>query len=127
MRKSDLLDHISDAFNILNSKFGRCLHFLIAGDTNKFRWIHISDTSPLCVQIVSKPTRIDRASGKKTMLYQVIMTLSHYYQEPQILAPLDADPDNNDKPSDHNIVLVNPICAINNKVARNLSNYQKLS
>ena len=67
---------------------------------------------------MTKPTRIDKASRKEAMLDPVIMTLSHYYQVPQILAPLDADPDNNGKPSDHNIVLVNPICAINNKVAR---------
>ena len=35
--KSDWLDHISDAFNILNSKYGHGLHFIIAGDTNVLR------------------------------------------------------------------------------------------
>ena len=32
--KTLLLDHISDAFNILNTKYGRGLHFILAGDTN---------------------------------------------------------------------------------------------
>ena len=48
--KSDLLDHISDAFNILNSKFGRGLHFIIAGDTNDLRLKPILDLSPNFVQ-----------------------------------------------------------------------------
>ena len=30
-KKSLLLDHISDAFNILSTKYGRGLHFVIAG------------------------------------------------------------------------------------------------
>ena len=55
------------------------------------------------------------------MLDQIFMTLSDYYHEPQILAPLDSDPDSNGKPSEHNIVFVNPIFAINNKVARTTS------
>ena len=33
-KKTLLLDHISDAFNVLSSKYGRGLHFIIAGDTN---------------------------------------------------------------------------------------------
>ena len=43
------------------------------------------------------------------------MTLSSYYQKPQCLPPLDSDPEKNGKPSDHRIVLVKPICSINNQ------------
>ena len=32
--KSDLQDHMAEAYNILSTKFQRGLHFIIAGDTN---------------------------------------------------------------------------------------------
>ena len=116
--KTDLLDHLSDAFNILNTKFGKGLHFIIAGDTNELRLKPIIDLSPSLVQIVNKPTRIDILTGKKAMLDPVIMTLTQYYQEPEILAPLDPDPDKDGKPADHNIVVCRPISTINNFSAR---------
>ena len=116
--KTDLLDHISDAFNILNSKFGRGLHFIIAGDTNELRLQPILDLSPNLVQIVTKSTRIDKASQKEAMLDPIMMTISQYYRQPEILAPLDPDPDKTGKPSDHKIVLCKPISTINNITAR---------
>ena len=33
-KKTLLLDHISDAYNILSTKYGRGLHFALAGDSN---------------------------------------------------------------------------------------------
>ena len=102
-KKSDLLDHISDAFHIVNTKFGRGLHMIIAGDTNDLRLKPIIDLSPSLVQIVTMPTREDKTTGKKAMLDPIIMTLSKYYQTPEILPALDADPDSNGKPSDHKI------------------------
>ena len=39
-------------------------------------------------------------------------------ERPQCLAPLDSDPDTNGKPSDHQIVIVRPISAINNEGLR---------
>ena len=116
--KSKLLDHLSEAFHILNTKYGQGLHFCIAGDTNDLRLKPILDLSPNFVQVVQKPTRIDPKSGKEAILDPVIMSLANLYQEPEILAPLDPDPDKNGKPSDHKIVLVKPISAINNKCAR---------
>ena len=35
--KSDLLDHLSDAFNIVSTKFGEGVQFIIARDTNELR------------------------------------------------------------------------------------------
>ena len=46
------------------------------------------------------------------------MTLSHLYQKPLCLEPLDADPETNGKKSDHRIVISKPISVINNKCAR---------
>ena len=51
-QKTNLLDHISDAFNILKAKYGRGLHFIIAGDTNELRLKPILDLSPPLVQVV---------------------------------------------------------------------------
>ena len=116
--KSDLLDHISDAFHIVNTKYGKGLHIIIAGDTNELRIKPILDLSPNLVQIVNKPTRVDKITGKEAILDPIIMTLAQYYQVPEILQPLDADPDLNGKPSDHKLVKVKPVSTINNKSAR---------
>ena len=35
-KKTLLLDHISDAYNILNTKFGKGLHFVIGGNWTQF-------------------------------------------------------------------------------------------
>ena len=75
-KKSDLLDHISEAFNILNCKFGQGLHFCIAGDTNKLKLNSILNLSSNMVQIVKEPTRIDPITGIEAMLDPIIMTMS---------------------------------------------------
>ena len=51
-KKTLLLDPISDAYNILSSKFGRGLHFLLAGDTNELNLDPILNLSPNFRQIV---------------------------------------------------------------------------
>ena len=35
--KSDMYDHIYEAYHILNSKYQKGLHFIIAGDTNDLK------------------------------------------------------------------------------------------
>ena len=116
--KSDLLDHLSDAFNILSAKFGKGLHFCIAGDTNELNLQSILSLDSNFVQVVRKPTRIDSKTGKEAILDPVMMTFSQYYQEPLCLDPLDPDPDKDGKKSDHRIVLMKPINVINNMSAR---------
>ena len=44
--------------------------------------------------------------------------MSNYFQEPDILPPLDNDPDKNGKPSEHKIVVMKPIDMVNNNPAR---------
>ena len=85
--KSYLLDHISEAFNILSAKFLTGLHFILAGDTNELKLDQILNLSPSFVQVVTKPTRIDPITGKEVIIDPIIMTLSPYYQEPQCLPP----------------------------------------
>ena len=102
----------------VGTKYGKGLHFILAGDTNELRKKPILDLSPNLVQIVGKPTRTDKITGKQAMLDPIIMTLAQYYREPEILAPLDFDPEKKAKPSDHNIVMAKPISSINNQTAR---------
>ena len=52
------------------------------------------------------------------ILGPIITTLSDYYQLPKCLPPLDADPLSNGKPSDHMMVVMEPLSVINNKPAR---------
>ena len=113
-RKTLLLDHIADAFNILSSKYGRGLHFLIAGDTNDLNLDPIISLSPNLRQIVTSYTRMNPPA----ILDPVITAMSKFYQEPVCLEPLDVDEDKNGSKSDHRIVVVRPINSINNKCAR---------
>ena len=115
-KKTLLLDHISDAYNILSTKYGRGLHFIMAGDTNDLKLDSILNLSPNLVQIVRNWTRLDPPA----ILDPVIMTLSNLYQEPMCLEPLDADPGTNGSKSDHRIVISKPINIIDNKCSRQI-------
>ena len=44
--------------------------------------------------------------------------MGKYYQKPEVLPPLDNDPNKNRSPSDHKIIKMKPISNINNKPAR---------
>ena len=44
-KKSLLLDHINQAFNLINTKFGNDTHFIIAGDTNDLKLDNILNLS----------------------------------------------------------------------------------
>ena len=91
-----LLDHISETFNIISKKYGRGLHFIIAGDVNDLKLDSIMSLSPNLHQIVQDWTRLNPPA----ILDPIVTTLSSYYQIPQCLDPLDPDPDKNGKPSD---------------------------
>ena len=109
-----LLDHISDAYNILSTKYGRGLQFILAGDTNDLKLESILHLDTRFTQIVQKWTRMDPPA----ILDPIIMTLSNLYQEPECLEPLDADLDKNGVKSDHRIPVARPINKIDNKCAR---------
>ena len=116
--KTDLQDHIAEAYNLLKAKYQKGLHFIIAGDTNELNISPILDLSPHLKQIVKLPTRKDPVTGVEKILDPVITTLSALYKVPQCLPPLDADPGTKGKTSDHRIVVVRPIRSIDNQCAR---------
>ena len=88
-KKTLFLDHISEAYNILNVKYGRGLHFALAGDANDLNLNPILSLSPNLIQIVQDYTRMNPPN----MLDPIITSMSVYYQRSVRLEPLDADPD----------------------------------
>ena len=67
---------------------------------------------------MKSPTRRDPVTFVEALLDPVITSLETYYQTPTCLPPLDPDPESNGKHSDHRIVVVRPVSAINNQFAR---------
>ena len=113
-KKSLLLDHISQAFHIISTKYGDGLHFIIAGDTNDLKMDNILNLTHNMRQLVMDVTRLNPPA----MLDPIISTLGSFYQRPVCLPPLDPDPDLNGKPSDHFIVVMKPISTVDNKPNR---------
>ena len=112
--KNALLDHISDAYNVLCTKYSRGLHFILSGDLNHLNTNPIFNLNPKFTQIVKDYTRL----SPPAILDPIIMTLAHLYQKPVCLDPLDADNPLRGKASDHRIPVAKPITVIENKSAR---------
>ena len=112
--KSLLLDHISQAFNIISAKYTEGLHFILAGDSNDLKLDNILNLSPYFRQMVTGVTRLNPPK----MLDPVITTLSRFYQTPLCLPPLDSDPDCDGTAADHLIVVMRPVDILNNIPAR---------
>ena len=114
LMKTRLIDHVAETYNYLSSKYGDGLHFILAGDTNDLKLDSIINLSPQLKQVVNVITR----HNPDAMLDPIFTTLSKFYQSPVAKPPLDNDPNNNGKPSDHNIIVMNPINNTLNAPAR---------
>ena len=112
-QKSLLLDHFSDAYNLISKRYSRGLEFILAGDANHLKLNSILNLNPRFCQIVKDYTRLDPPA----LLDPVLTTMSNYYQVPKFLPPLDPD-EVTGKKSDHLIVMVEPISEINNSCGR---------
>ena len=113
-KKTATLDHIAETYNQLNAKYGKGLYWILAGDTNDLKLDPILHLSPNLKSVVTKPTRLN----PDRVLDNIIKDLPKWYQTPECLPPLEADPGSGGKQSDHLIVTMTPICTINNKPAR---------
>ena len=101
-------------YNQLCSKFNKGLHWIICGDTNDLKLDAILHLNKSFKQVVQDPTRLD----PPRILDPIITTLSNFYQVPKCLPPLNADPTSLGKPSDHLMVVMEPISEINNQPGR---------
>ena len=72
-KKTLFLDHIAETYHLMSSKYKRCLHFILAGDTNELKLDSIINLSPNLKQMVNSPTR------GTTILDPIITTLSKFY------------------------------------------------
>ena len=113
-KKTLLLDHIAEVYSQFSAKYTKGLHWLICGDTNDLKLDPILHLNANLKQVVLNPTRMN----PPRILDPIITSLSSYYQTPECLPPLDPDPDCDGKPSDHRMVLMTPISAVNNQPGR---------
>ena len=108
-KKNDFLDHISQSYNLLCAKYGDNLGFLIAGDFNQVRLAPLLNLSSDLKQVVTTKTR----TNPDAILDKILTNLHNYYLTPTTLPPLDNDIDSSGKPSDHLIVVWNPLSTAN--------------
>ena len=113
-KKTATLDHIAETYNQLNAKYGKGLYWILAGDTNDLKLDPILHLSPNLKSVVTKPTRLN----PDRVLDNIIKDLPKWYQTPECLPPLEADPGSGGKQSDHLIITMTPICTINNTSAK---------
>ena len=90
------------------------LYWSLAGDTNDLKLDQILNLSPNLKSVVLTPTRLN----PDKILDNIITDMSKWYQIPECLPALDADPGSGGKPSDHLMVVMKPISVLNNKPAR---------
>ena len=83
-----LLDHIAQAYNIISAKYQTGLYFILSGDTNDLKLDSILHLNPQMKQMVMGSTRLD----PPRMLDPIVTDLGSFYQTPEILPPLAADP-----------------------------------
>ena len=104
-RRADFLDHISQSYHILCSKYGSNLKFIISGVLNRLKLEPILNLSPYFHQAVKVTTR----RNPDAILDVIITNLHALFHPPTTLEPLDNDDDNSGKPSDHLPVVMYPL------------------
>ena len=104
-KKDEFLDHISESFHILCSKYGSNLKFILSGDFNRLNIKPILNLSPDLKQMVEVPTR----RNPDAILDLIITNIAALYQSPYTLLPLENDDDIAGKPSDHLSVVMKPL------------------
>ena len=112
--KTNFLDHITETYNFLSAKYPEGLYWLLAGDTNELKLDQILYLDPNLRQLVEEPTRI----GSKEILDPINTDLAKYYHIPRVLSPLNPDCDCHGRPSDHKMILINPISEFDNTLER---------
>ena len=112
--KSKLVDHISDTYNLLSTKYRYGLHWILSGDTNELNLSPIINLDSNKKQMVQDRTHLwSKPPGIKD---PILTTLSKYYQKPICLPPLKSDDHLSE--SDHLMPFMEPVNTLNNNPAR---------
>ena len=106
-KKQELFDHIAETYHYLAAKYGSQLEYIIAGDTNRLSLKPILNLSPRLTQVVKVATR----HNPDAILDPIITTLAKYFMDPVTKPPINPDRLSQGKPSDHLVVLMQPLCA----------------
>ena len=114
------IDHIAEVYNSLRAKFGHGLHWILAGDTNQMKLVPILRLNKNLKSVVRSPTRNNHTNlAKSSILDNIITDLHNWYQEPKCLPPIEPD-SSTGKPSDHLMVIWEPLNVINNIPTRHI-------
>ena len=113
-KKTLLLDHISETYHFLSSRYPDGLFWIIMADKNEMRLDNILTLNPDFKQLVDQPTRDNPAQ----ILDIIVSNLGQYYQIPTVEPPLEVDDDKVGSPSDHLMVVMTPLNNFQNKRGR---------
>ena len=108
-KRSEFLDHISETYSLLCAKYGPNIGFLLAGDFNRLKIGPILNLSPDLKQVVCSVTR----RNPDATLDLIITNMHSFYHQPFTMEPLDNDVEGLGKPSDHLIVVMQPLSSAN--------------
>ena len=100
-----MFDHIATTYHFLCSKYGCALHFILAADSNRLNLSPILNLSPDLHQVVEVPTRLN----PPRTLDPIITSLKQFYKSPVTKPPINPDFNSRRKPSDHLVVLMEPV------------------
>ena len=113
-KKTLLLDHISETYHFLSSRYPDGLFWILMADKNEMRLDNILSLNPDFKQLVDQPTRENPAQ----ILDIIVTDLGKYYQIPTVEPPLEVDDDKVGSPSDHLMVVMTPLSNFQNKRGR---------
>ena len=106
-KKNILIEHMTITLQSLRLKFPGA-GVIISGDRNDLKMEKLKSVDPALKQLVMKGTR------GPNILTVVLSDLQKFYQEPEIVKPIDVDnPEKGGVPSDHNGVVVTPLSDCN--------------
>ena len=87
-KKPATLNHISEVYNTLSTKYGRGTFWIIAGDTDNLKLGPILDLNKNLQSVVKTPTRLNlKNPSKSSTLDNIISDLHKWYQKPKCLPP----------------------------------------
>ena len=99
---------------MFSAKYKDGLHWIICADKNDLKLDSILALNQNFKQCVKSPTRL----SPPAILDIIVTDLCSYYQDPVCEKPLDVDSDKIGSPSDHLMVVMEPINAFNNRKER---------
>ena len=113
-KKTVLLDFLAETYHFISAQYSGEIKWIFAGDKNELNISDVLNLSPELKQCVDQPTRLTPPA----VIDVVITDLHPWYQRPVCEAALDVDEDAVGAPSDHLMVVMQPVSNFHNKKNR---------